>query len=177
MELGSLFLTIGLLILVGLFISRPFFEQKSRALTQEEHEVSSLLAEKDRTLNALHELDFDHTLGKVPEEDYPVQRAILVESGVQIMRRLDERLEQVSPRLAQDNLEAAIAARSLREPVAPLAVGGNQSGNGIIDDEIEALIANRRRDRGEKAVGFCPKCGGPLHTSDRFCPRCGNAKI
>jgi rubrerythrin len=177
MELGSLFLTIGLLILVGLFISRPFFERKSRALTQEEHEVSSLLAEKDRHLNALHELDFDYALGKVPEEDYAAQRAILVESGVQVMRQLDEHLEQATPELAQDSLEAVIAARSLRQPAPSLAAAGSQPGNGIVDDEIEAMIANRRRNRGEKAVGFCPKCGGPLHKSDRFCPKCGNAQI
>jgi predicted amidophosphoribosyltransferase len=25
----------------------------------------------------------------------------------------------------------------------------------------------------EKAGGFCPKCGRPIHVSDRFCPRCG----
>jgi predicted amidophosphoribosyltransferase len=35
------------------------------------------------------------------------------------------------------------------------------------------LLADRRRVRQEKAVGFCPQCGGPVQKSDRFCPKCG----
>ena len=41
------------------------------------------------------------------------------------------------------------------------------------DDELEALLANRRRERQEKSAGFCPQCGGALQQSDRFCPKCG----
>ncbi|NJD58819.1 MAG: hypothetical protein C3F13_06135 [Anaerolineales bacterium] len=29
----------------------------------------------------------------------------------------------------------------------------------------------------EKAAGFCPKCGKPVHASDRFCPKCGATLI
>jgi ribosomal protein S27AE len=35
------------------------------------------------------------------------------------------------------------------------------------------LIASRRRERLEKAAGFCPQCGKPVQISDKFCPRCG----
>ncbi len=44
------------------------------------------------------------------------------------------------------------------------------------DDDLEIMLANRRRVRQEKAGGFCPKCGGAVQKSDRFCPKCG-AKI
>ena len=33
------------------------------------------MAERDRVINSLQELDFDFKLGKIPEEDYPVQRS------------------------------------------------------------------------------------------------------
>jgi hypothetical protein len=41
------------------------------------------------------------------------------------------------------------------------------------DDDLEALIASRRRDKEEKAAGFCSQCGSPVHQADKFCPRCG----
>ena len=78
MDIGSIFLILALLILVALFVSRPFIsrsqETVSLTLDPQDHERSSLLAERDRLLNALQELDFDATLGKIPEEDYPAQR-------------------------------------------------------------------------------------------------------
>jgi predicted amidophosphoribosyltransferase len=40
---------------------------------------------------------------------------------------------------------------------------------------MEALIASRRRERPEKAAGFCPRCGKPVQKLDRFCPKCGTA--
>jgi predicted amidophosphoribosyltransferase len=51
--------------------------------------------------------------------------------------------------------------------------GGNGAGSGAPDDELETLLANRRRVRSEKSGGFCPQCGGAVQKSDRFCPKCG----
>jgi predicted amidophosphoribosyltransferase len=45
-----------------------------------------------------------------------------------------------------------------------------------LDDDLETLLANRRRARSEKSAGFCSQCGGPFQKSDRFCPKCG-AKV
>ena len=94
MDIGSIFLILALLILVALFISRPFFESppvKTEGLTiQEEHDYSSLMAERDRILNALQELDFDHVLGKIPDEDYPPQRALLLQKGTEVLKQLDK---------------------------------------------------------------------------------------
>ncbi len=82
MDIGSLFLILALLILVGLFISKPLFERRAIAVSslsnREDHDLSALLAERDRILNALQEMDFDYNLGKIPAEDYPAQRAALV---------------------------------------------------------------------------------------------------
>jgi len=43
------------------------------------------------------------------------------------------------------------------------------------DDDLESMIAARRKTRKEKSAGFCPKCGKPILVSDRFCPSCGKA--
>jgi predicted amidophosphoribosyltransferase len=43
------------------------------------------------------------------------------------------------------------------------------------DDDLEAMIAARRKTHKVKSAGFCPKCGKPILVSDRFCPSCGKA--
>jgi hypothetical protein len=189
MDLGSLFLILALLALVTLYISRPFYEPSTVSRTgradrtpeatasQEDHQVSSLLAERDRILNALEELDFDYAVGKIPEDDYPFQRQALLGQGVEVLRNLDS-VQTAAVEAPSGNeearLEAAIEARrQLRAPVGALA-GQRLNGHGEHpDDPIEAQIASRRRARVDKAAGFCPQCGGPVQKSDAFCPRCG----
>jgi rubrerythrin len=190
MDIGSVFLLLALLLLVGLFISRPLFERKAIAVTQEEHELSSLMAERDRILTALHELDFDHALGKIPEDDYPSQRSSLLQRGANILRRLDEYSEQASDIDFEARIEAAIAARRaetgrsrVRRRPARVDAGGNTPDDKQIqetmgstaasNDGLEARIAARRRSRRDKAAGFCPQCGRAVQKSDLFCPNCG----
>lgn len=161
MQIVSIFFALGILILVGVFLYMPFLERRARRVTEEEHESSTLMAERERVVNSLQELEFDYDLGKVPEEDYPAQRANLLQKGADVLRRLDE----LAPVKAQNDkdarLERAIAAR-------------RKNGAGAAtDDEIESMISSRRKGRKEKSAGFCPKCGKPVMASDRFCPACG----
>lgn len=175
MDIGSIFLILGLLVIVLLFITRPFFEKKAIAVTQKEHEYSALLAERDRILNAIQELDFDYSLGKIPEADYPAQRAVMLRRGADILRQMDV----VAPEMAHDDqserVEAATSARRVASPSLQAVPNGvrMRSVPGSPDDNLEALIANRRRNRNEKAGGFCHQCGRPVQKSDRFCPGCG----
>jgi rubrerythrin len=174
MDIGSLFLILGLLILVGLFVARPFFERTARVVSQEEQALSALMAERDRVLNALQELDFDYALQKIPEAEYPAQRAILLQKGVEILRQIDAFQPQAAATDVEARIEAAIAARradAARQPASRPATAAAVLD--APDDELERLLANRRRQRSEKAAGFCPQCGGPVQKSDRFCPRCG----
>lgn len=177
MDIGSILILLALLLLVGIFVARPILEHKGKIVGQEEHELSTLLAERDRALTALRELDFDYTLGKIPEEDYPAQRARMLQYGADILRKLDSYAPQPSVVAAEDRLEQAISARrTARQPAALGAVSGNgNGGNGIVhpDDDLEAKIAERRRNRKGKAAGFCHQCGSPFQQSDHFCPRCG----
>jgi hypothetical protein len=179
MDIGSIFLILALLVLVIIFVSRPLFDRNRQISTdrEEEHELSHLMAERDRILNALQELDFDHALGKIPDDDYPPQRAFLLQRGAQVLRSLDEMQAQEVDQDLEARIEAAIAARRADaaagkdvEPKPVLAVAGSSA-----DDELELMLSNRRRARQEKSAGFCPQCGGPVQKSDRFCPKCGNS--
>jgi hypothetical protein len=176
MDIGSIFLILGLLILVGLFVARPFFERTARLVSQEEQNLSALMAERDRLLNALQELDFDHALQKIPEAEYPAQRADLLQKGVEILRQIDTLQPKAGPSDVEARIEAAIAARrrdASRPQVNRSVTGVSAAVLEVPDDELERLLASRRRQRSEKAAGFCPQCGGAVQKSDRFCPKCG----
>jgi hypothetical protein len=188
MDIGSIFLMLALIVVIGIFVSRPLFENRktasSPALDQMEHKRSTLLAERDRTLNALYELDFDHALGKIPTEDYPQQRAKLLDQGAGILRQLDTLQDAGEESDAHARIDAAIAYRRTSASIpesssTPPASGPRPTRDEKepkpVDpnDEMEILLANRRRSRLEKSAGFCPKCGGPLQKSDQFCPKCG----
>jgi hypothetical protein len=148
----------ALTILVAWFVARPLFSPAPRkprtAETGADSARSALLAERDRILSALQDLDFDNTLGKIPAEDYPVQRAELVTAGAEVLRKLDE-------------LDAAAPKKSAN---APKPVSAHKP---AADDDVEKVIAARRRERARGEAGFCAKCGNPLQRVDHFCPKCG----
>jgi len=162
MQLVSIFLALAIAVFVGLYLYAPFLERRARRVTAEEHELSALLAERERALSALQELDFDYKLGKIPEEEYPTQRVYLLQKGAEILKRIDELTPQKAHHHKDANIERAVASRRRQT-----ATGG------ITDDEIESLVVNRRKGRITKAAGFCPNCGKAVMVSDRFCPSCG----
>lgn len=167
MELTAIFFSLAVLILVGMYLYAPFMEHRARNVTAEEHDLSALMAERDRVINSLQELDFDFKLGKVPEEDYPAQRASLLQKGAEVLKQIDALAPQLTS--AQDTearLEKAIAARRADAAVATAEVS---------DDDLEVMIAARRKGRREKSAGFCPRCGKPVMVTDRFCPACGKS--
>src|SRR5512145_748470 len=112
MELPAIFFSLAILILVGIYLYAPFMERRARRVTEEEHELSALLAERDRVINSLQELDFDFRLGKIPEEDYPAQRATLLQKGADILREIDTLApEPASVTDVDARIEKAVAAR------------------------------------------------------------------
>src|SRR3990172_4571869 len=96
MDVPSLLLLLALLIPVALFVARPLFARASTSVSETTQRASALLAERERVLAALQELDFDHVVGKIPEEEYPSRRAALVTEGVAVLKQLDEVEEEGS---------------------------------------------------------------------------------
>jgi rubrerythrin len=184
MDIGAIFFILALVTLVGMYVGQPYIQRYGRRATQEDHEYSALMAEYDRAVNTLQELDFDHALGKVPEADYPRQRAELLAIGSGLLRKLDSltlppsssttsgarsngRGEQSSSD-AESRIEAAVASRR--------ADSSATRATAVLDDEaLESMIASHRKTHKEKSAGFCPICGKPILVSDRFCPSCGKA--
>lgn len=175
MDIGALLLLLAVIVGVAFFVARPFLEHSRISIASPaEHELSSLLAERDRLITALQELDFDYTLGKIPADDYPATRADLLQRAADALRRLDAfQASSANASGAESRVEAAVAARRAdaairRAAAAPVAALSEE-------DALEDLLAARRAARLEKAAGFCPKCGKPVTRADKFCPHCGKS--
>ena len=158
MDIGSIILSLGFTVVCAVFIANPLLKKRGKdvlvlrtARSEREQQRSALLAERDRVLTALEEMEADHALGKIAEEDYPEMRVALMQEGAEALRQLDELNGKPV------TLEATPAV------AAP------------VEDDLETLIQARKAQRQEKkAEKFCFNCGEPLSKGDRFCPSCGS---
>jgi hypothetical protein len=74
----TLALVLGALLAIGcvVFVARPFLRDPDPAVdrldepSEAERRALALAEERDRTLAALKELEFDHRTGKVSDDDY-----------------------------------------------------------------------------------------------------------
>jgi hypothetical protein len=164
MEPTAILLILTVLLLAAAFIGRPFYIKDARypgklnpvdgaAKDKLDHIHSSLLAEKERILSSIQELDFDYTLHKVPEDLYPVQRAELLQQAAGLLKDLED----------------------MGFTQETKTTSSSKSSNKVSTDydELEEMIAKRKTEIKEKSSGFCPRCGRAIQESDRFCPKCG----
>ena len=161
MEPVAILLILLVLAFIVIFITRPFFERTRVHPDETSQELSALLAERERLLTALQELDSDHALGKIPAEDYPAQRTELLHKGAEILRQIDVLSPDPVKKAGRKKADGLFSAST-----TPAALS---------DDTLEDMLADRRRLRNQKTAGFCPKCGKPVMQSDVFCPSCGNS--
>jgi rubrerythrin len=159
MELAAIFLLLIVLILIVFFVSLPLFNRQRIRIIKNNKDLFSLQAEHERLLTALQELEFDHSLGKIPAEEYPEQRSELLHKGAEVLRELDALSSTTTKEIKKK-------VRRSEDKPTPLAA--------LSEDELEDLIAKRRTIHKEKTGGFCPQCGKPVLQSDAFCPACGN---
>ncbi len=157
MDLAAILFLAALLLVVTLYLVTPLMGVRSQRAPEETQAVSALLAERERLLNALQELDFDFQLGKVPADDYPVQRADLVRKGADILKQLDA----LAPTRPPAQTEPAASPRGEHAK--------------LTDDDIESMLAARRKERKTRSAGFCPRCGKSVLATDQFCPHCGKS--
>ncbi len=173
MDLGSILLILGIAIFVLFLVLRPFFEisaerkliTSSAEISENDQQKSILLAERDRVLRSLQEMEFDYSLGKIPQEDYPDQRNMLLQRGADVIKKLDILSG------SQPDIDVIAQVESVIEETR--ADGIEKERLEVEDAEILALVAARRREKAEKPSSFCPQCGKPVTTSDKFCAKCG----
>jgi len=147
MEIASILLGLALLIVVGLFVGKPFLTDPTprRQLTPRQQ----LFARKAMLLNDLRDLEFDHDTNKMPDDVYEFQRAALVKETAVVLKELDSPKDG---KTVDDDIEAAIARAKSGKPTG-----------------------SKKKETSGKNV-FCANCGKPMDSDDKFCTTCGHKK-
>jgi hypothetical protein len=94
-ELAALALAALLTVLCVLFVARPFLREPAAASdrldepSSAERERLRLLDQRDRALETLKELEFDHRTGKVSDADYRAAVGPLRRRAAEALRALE----------------------------------------------------------------------------------------
>lgn len=153
MDIGSILVILAILIIVVAYIARPLVENRGFAVTDADRRYSTLQAQRDQVLTILQELDMDHSMGKVPQEEYAAQRAVLVARGASVLKEIDQ----------------------LRGPgkAIRLTNGSKDAATSQLEAQIEEAVSQIRTEQNGFDANFCSNCGNALEGGDRFCPHCG----
>jgi hypothetical protein len=98
-----------LAVLAVVFVARPFLREPAPASDRldEPGELElrrlDLVEERDRALDALKELEFDHRTGKVSDEDYRRLVGPLRQRAAETLRALEPRAEARHERVGTTN--------------------------------------------------------------------------
>ncbi|MGD2162629.1 MAG: zinc ribbon domain-containing protein [Anaerolineales bacterium] len=149
MDIGSILIGLALALAVSAYVIRPLVVGGGEKVTDVDRRLSELLAERDRVLSRIQELDMDFAMGKLGEQDYRGQRDELMLYGAGILKELDTKV----------GLETT-SVDSVK-----------------MEDEIESAVARLRGIGGSQSPAFCPSCGEAVQQGDRFCTHCGTALI
>lgn len=153
MDIGAFLFSLALVVLVAVYVFQPLRSPEQGKNGRSGRELSALMAERDRVLDSIQEIDMDYAMGKVPEDYYRAQRGLLAAEGAKILREIDE---------LQPDLPAAPADTSLSPKEADLEAAVAQLRGKGIPTEIS-----------ESESGACPECGQSIYHGDRFCSNCG----
>ena len=98
--------------LLSLYLALPWFS-RPKPLYQDTTDMDELLLERERTYNALADLDFDYEAGKLSEADYQMLRQQLLTEAAQVLRIIDaaDQGKSAEPQAqrAEDSVEDVIA--------------------------------------------------------------------
>ena len=168
LTLGSILLGGALVVIVVLYLARPFALPEDEAARVDRETLDGLLLRKDALLRDIRELDEDYEAAKVAPEMYRAARPKMVKQAAILMKQLDEAGYADTPTVAVDaqsvdaQIEAAVSR--LRTPEQ-------------IDAQIEAAIRQTRQQPPAPATNgttqYCPQCGRRVEPDERFCARCG----
>jgi ribosomal protein L32 len=175
-EIGAILFSLAMILLVAAYVLQPLVGSGRGGYRDSSRKLSALQAERDRVLDSIQEIDMDHSMGKVSEQDYQRQRQVLAVEGAEILKTIDELQlsPDVEPRGKTPEMELEAAVAELR---------GKSS---VASRELEAAVAETRgkslapglqkaQSASDPSEQVCPTCGELSLHGDRFCSNCGEA--
>jgi hypothetical protein len=181
---GSLLLSLAIIALVIFFLVRPWLvsSEKHEAITR----LEQLTYRKDALLAQIKQLDFDHEVGVIPEDEHQRLRLKLVTETAVVIQQLDA-LPQ--PKQKQAKPAPAVKAKPAKQQPAPqvkakpAAPPPAAKAETDIDAAIEAAVAKLRQPQNSSlqtppvngTILTCPQCDREVKADDRFCAGCGQS--
>lgn len=168
-------LIFAIVVVLGLALAAvlyPLFQTPPAETPSEQGNVQAqeLLVQRDNIYQAIRDLETDHQVGKLAEEDYQTFTAHLKGQAAEVLQQLGrlDRDGTAAPNRLDDALEEAI--RSRRKAARP-----QESAPVALSENLEAQIeAARRKGKPASPVRrFCTACGERLPADAKFCPNCG----
>lgn len=160
MSIGAILIGAAMMVLTMPFVINPLLNPKQNdqpALDNEELDIPG--DRYSELLLAIRDLEFDHQIGKITEEDYSglrdtllAQAAIALEAQEKHDAELDAQLEQ------------AIQLRREKKSMSRVC-----SHCGMTLEPNDRFC----RACGKPVEATCLKCGGKLQPNDLFCNSCG----
>ena len=149
MTASALIIVLFVFVLTGLIVLRPFLEKGEGMLKASSGVYDSLLAEQERLLAAIEELDLDLELEKISSNEHQQDRQNLLIQAADVLRELDK----------------------YSKPKQEKAKG--QKVDPSIDEELEKMIKERRSQIEAQLTEECSSCGEKIGPEDQFCSHCG----
>ena len=159
MDIGSILVILAIVIITIAFIARPIIENRGFAVTDSDRRTSALQAQRDQILTILQELDMDHAIGKIEQDDYIEQRSVLVARGAAVLKELDQLVGVV---VETDGQEQSQDLGSRKDDASRELAA-----------QIENAVSNLREQDSDSEDNFCSHCGKALVSGARFCAHCG----
>lgn len=172
MSIGSLLLGATVLVLVGLFLARPFLRSNAR-YGRQMSQRQELVAQKEAVLAQIQVLEFDFETGTLPEADYQQQRQELVAKAAEILKQLDDLPREATAKPARGverEIEAAVAQLRQRQARRAIPVPAAVTSK----PPIPAPAVDEKTGTENGRVKFCSQCGQPVEEQDNFCAYCGH---
>lgn len=154
MNTAAILVGLGMLGVSIPFVIRPFQQKYTKGVKKSkmpaQNEEGRLAA-----LSALRDLDFDHKIGKVIDEDYIPARAQLLAEAAQYIQQQEAE---------QEKIETLIQARRASKGAACEQCGTTLEAGQRFCSKCGAPV-NR---------SVCPSCGKKVRAGDLFCSSCGH---
>ena len=147
MTLTSFIIILFIFVMAGLIVMRPFLDKVEGRISRTVGVYDSLLAERERLLSAIEDLDLDLELKKISPAEHAQDRNALLAQAADVLKELDR----------------------ISKPQA----GKKSYAKGKEDDELEKMIQDRRREIREQNSSTCSSCGKSIDANDQFCSHCG----
>ncbi len=143
MTITTILIGLALLILTIPFVVGPLLRRVDDGRTTDNGRTA-VADKREQVLLALRDLDFDHKIGKVTDEDYAALRVALLAEAAAVIEADDRYRSEI-----EAQIEAEVQARRSRHRLTGSS----------------AAVRPEAR--------FCTQCGASLRPGDRFCSECG----